>query len=72
MLKYGRGAVKGHPAVDKACFDGSGGHCIKMNFISVDASVDLSVIKGSGIIGLGPSPELFQDQELADPLEYGV
>ena len=28
ILKYGKGAVKGHPSVDKACFDAGGQHCM--------------------------------------------
>jgi len=73
MLRYGVGAVKGHPSVDRAFFDNSGTHCIPhLGFVTVEDSEDLEVLRGSGLIGIGPSPELYQNQSLDDPLEAGV
>ena len=55
-MSYGKGQVTGHAATDRGCFDQSGKHCLnKMSFIVVNKSKDVSAIRGSGLIGLGPS-----------------
>lgn len=42
MLAYGKGAVIGHPATDRACFANDSNHCIdKMGFLTVVKSKDV-------------------------------
>jgi hypothetical protein len=73
ILRYGVGEVKGHPSTDRACFDNSGTHCVPhLGFVTVEDSEDLEVLRGSGLIGIGPSPELYQHKPLVDPLEGRV
>lgn len=72
MLKYGKGAIMGHPATDKVCFSGDNTHCLdNFGFLTVVNSADLSALKGSGLIGLAPTPAKNKD-EFSDPLNKGV
>lgn len=62
MLKYGKGAIMGHPSTDRACFGTDDQHCIPhLSFITVVKSADLASLRGSGLIGLGPTPEMYFD-----------
>lgn len=55
MLKYGKGAIAGHPAQDRACFGPNKGDCLtSLNFLNVVNSKDLASLEGSGLIGLSP------------------
>jgi len=63
MLKYGKGQILGHPAEDRACFGNDETHCLPaLTFLTVVKSADLSALRGSGLIGLGPSPDMYVDQ----------
>jgi hypothetical protein len=55
-LKYGKGAIAGHPSEDRACFSPNSDDCIKLQFLTVFNSRDLSSLQGSGLIGLAPTP----------------
>lgn len=71
MLAYGKGMIMGHPSQDRACFGPDESHCVeKMNFLSVVKSKDLSSLKGSGLIGLAPTPA--KQQEFDDPMHNGI
>lgn len=62
MLKYGKGQILGHPAQDRACFGSDDSHCLSaLTFLTVVKSADLSALRGSGLIGLGPSPDMYTD-----------
>ena len=72
MLQYGKGAIMGHPATDRACFGNDNSHCLdNLSFLTVVNSADLSSLKGSGLIGLAPTPEK-DSAEFKDPLQKGV
>jgi hypothetical protein len=61
----------GHPAIDRACFTEGDEHCLhKFSFLTVVKSADLSALRGSGLIGLAPTPS--QGPEHTDPLNNGV
>jgi hypothetical protein len=52
----------GNPSTDRACFGSDGQHCIAdLSFITVVKSADLASLRGSGLIGLGPTPEMYFD-----------
>ena len=62
MLKYGKGAIMGYPSTDRACFGNDDKHCMAdLSFITVIKSKDLAALRGSGLIGLGPTPEMYFD-----------
>lgn len=70
-LQYGKGKVLGHPAKDQICFSSDSSHCIKdVSFLTVVNSADLSALRGSGLVGLAPTPP--HKEELDDPLQHGV
>ena len=57
MLAYGKGQILGHPAKDRACFSNDDKHCINsLAFLTVVKAKDVEALKGSGLIGLSPSP----------------
>ena len=60
----------GHPAADRACFSGDGSHCLDgLQFITILKARNLGGIKGSGLIGLAPTPDTAAErQSLAQPL----
>lgn len=61
----------GHPAVDRACFTPDDQHCLhNFSFLTVVQSADLSALRGSGLIGLAPTPS--KGDEHQDPLNNGV
>ena len=70
-LQYGKGKVLGHPATDRMCFSKGNDHCVdNMSFLTVVNSADLSALRGSGLIGLAPTPP--HQEELDKPMEAGV
>ena len=70
-LQYGKGKVLGHPATDRMCFSKESNHCVDdMSFLTVVNSADLSALRGSGLIGLAPTPP--HKEELEKPMEAGV
>ena len=72
MLQYGKGAIIGHPSTDRACFGGDNKHCLdQLSFLTVIKAADISSLKGSGLIGLAPTPDKGDDQ-FNDPLHKGV
>jgi len=72
MLKYGKGAIAGHPAEDRACFGPNSEDCLtKLNFLNVFNSKDLSSLQGSGLIGLAPTPAK-ERKGNQDPLATGI
>lgn len=72
MLQYGKGAIAGHPSTDRACFSGDSKHCVdKLSFLTVVKGKDLESLKGSGLIGLAPTP-VKNAKEFDDPLHNGV
>ena len=63
----------GHPSTDRACFGNDDKHCIgNLSFITVVKSADLASLRGSGLIGLGPTPEMYFDTPKSDPLKSGT
>lgn len=57
FLQYGKGKVIGHPSLDKACFTKDSKHCMdNFSFLTVVKGKDLEALKGSGLIGLAPTP----------------
>lgn len=67
MLKYGKGQILGHPSQDRACFGSDETHCIKnLSFLTVIKGADLQALRGSGLIGLGPSPDMYNDKPTKD------
>jgi hypothetical protein len=70
-LAYGKGKIMGHPATDRACFTPDSEHCLhNFSFLTVVQSADLSALRGSGLIGLAPTPS--ESAEHSDPLNNGV
>jgi hypothetical protein len=70
-LAYGKGKIMGHPAMDRACFTPDGEQCLhNFSFLTVVQSADLSALRGSGLIGLAPTPS--ESSEHKDPLTNGV
>ena len=56
-IEYGRGAVIGHPSTDRLCFTSGEDHCVHdISFLTVVKAADLGALKGSGLVGLAPSP----------------
>ena len=71
MLAYGKGQILGHPAQDRACFSNDDQHCVqKLAFLTVVKAKDVEALKGSGLIGLSPSPA--KQQNIDDPMKTGV
>jgi len=71
MLQYGKGAILGHPSEDKGCFSKDQNSCMgKFNFLTVVKGKDLESLKGSGLVGLAPTPA--QGPDLKDPMNNGV
>lgn len=71
MLQYGRGKIAGHPSLDRVCFSQNEQSCIEnMSFLTVVKAADMQALKGSGIVGLSPSPA--KPGELEDPLNHSV
>ena len=71
MLQYGKGAILGHPSEDKGCFSKDANSCMaKFNFLTVVRGKDLESLKGSGLIGMAPTPA--QGPDLKDPMNNGV
>lgn len=71
MLQYGKGAIIGHPSSDRACFSDDNKHCIdNFNFLSVVKAKDVESLKGSGLIGLSPTPA--KETEIKDPMHAGI
>lgn len=71
ILRYGRGAILGHPSEDKGCFTSNQKSCLsKFNFLTVVQGKDLEALEGSGLIGL--SPALSDKGEMEKPMENGV
>ena len=61
----------GHPATDRACFTPENDHCLhNFGFLTVVQSADLSALRGSGLVGLAPTPS--KGEEHTDPLNNGV
>lgn len=61
----------GHPSEDKGCFTKDPSSCIsKFNFLTVVKGKDLESLKGSGLIGIAPTPALGPD--LKDPMNNGI
>ena len=61
----------GHPATDRACFTPENDHCLhNFGFLTVVQSADLSALRGSGLVGLAPTPSNGGEHE--DPLNNGV
>ena len=70
-LAYGKGKIMGHPATDRACFTPENDHCLhNFGFLTVVQSADLSALRGSGLVGLAPTPS--KGEEHTDPLNNGV
>lgn len=66
LLKYGRGEIAGIPASDRMCFSKGNQNCVgNMNFLSVFKAKEVEALKGSGLVGLSPSPA--KEAELKDP-----
>lgn len=71
MLQYGKGAIMGHPSEDKGCFSQDANSCMAhFNFLTVVRGKDLESLKGSGLIGIAPTPATGPD--LKDPMNNGV
>jgi len=71
MLQYGKGAIVGHPSSDLACFSNEKSHCIdEFKFLSVIKAKDVESLKGSGLIGLAPTPA--KEKEIQDPMKNGI
>lgn len=71
FLAYGKGQILGHPSEDTACFSGDGSKCLHhFNFLTVVKGKDLAGLRGSGLIGLAPTPA--QDKEITDPMNNGI
>jgi hypothetical protein len=71
MIQYGRGAIAGHPSQDRMCFNSQDESCIDgMSFLTVVKAKDIESLKGSGIVGLAPTPA--SDAELKTPLKGNV
>jgi len=71
MLAYGKGAIMGHPSQDRACFSSDEDHCVhNLSFLTVVKAADLSSLKGSGLIGLAPTP--MKKEEGEEPLKHGI
>ena len=72
FLLYGKGKVLGHPSQDRACFSPGDKNCLdKLTFLTVFKSADLQALKGSGIVGLSPSPGRPNDGGAnANPMEH--
>ena len=70
FLQYGKGAIAGHPAQDRACFSKGDKNCIDLSFLTVVKSKDVESLKGSGLIGLSPSPA--KESELKQSLSNGI
>ena len=71
FLQYGKGAIAGHPAQDRACFSAGDKNCVdKLTFLTVVKAKDVESLQGSGLIGLSPSPA--KDTELKQPFTHGV
>ena len=71
MLQYGKGAILGHPSEDKGCFAKEDSSCMsKFNFLTVVRGKDLESLKGSGLIGIAPTPA--KGKDLTDPFNNGV
>lgn len=71
MLAYGKGKIMGHPAKDRACFSEGSDMCINdLYFLTVVKSADLSALRGSGLVGLAPTPS--KPEEVSDPMHSGV
>jgi hypothetical protein len=63
--------VLGHPSEDRACFSGTGAHCLsRFAFLSVVKAADVEALKGGGLIGLAPTPAT--PEQFTDPLHKGV
>lgn len=71
MLQYGKGAILGHPSEDRGCFAKDENSCLKkFNFLSVVRGKDLESLRGSGLIGIAPTPA--KGPDLKDPMNNGV
>ena len=71
VIQYGRGTVMGHPSTDRLCFTQGEDHCVhNISFLTVVKAADLSALKGSGLVGLAPSPA--EKKNLDDPFHSGV
>lgn len=71
MLQYGKGAIMGHPSEDSGCFSKDTDSCLsKFNFLTVVKGKDLESLKGSGLIGIAPTPATGPD--LKDPMNNGI
>jgi hypothetical protein len=57
MLSYGRGAIIGHPSTDRICFNEGESYCLHdVSFLTVVKAKDIESLKGSGLVGLAPTP----------------
>jgi len=71
VIQYGRGTVMGNPSVDRACFSPDETHCVhNMSFLTVIKAKELEALKGSGLIGLSPTPG--DKANMDDPMHKGV
>lgn len=71
FLQYGKGAIAGHQALDNVCFSPKPDSCVEsMSFLSVVKAKDMQALKGSGIVGLSPSPA--RDIDLKEPLTHNT
>ena len=71
FLQYGKGAIAGHPAQDRACFSKDATSCVEnLTFLTVVKAKDVESLQGSGLIGLSPSPAT--QAELNEPFTNGI
>jgi len=70
FFQYGKGAVLGHPAEDRACFNKDSQCLNKLNFLNVIKGKDLEALQGGGLIGLAPI--VSKEKELKEPLNNGI